>query len=353
MQVGVIGINYKTASLQSREALAKKENWLIRQCLSSCSIVCLSTCNRFELYFSLEDLAPFSEQLLQLLLQSAPGLSRENVYTYFDLDCFTHLARVAAGLDSAVFAESDIQRQVKSAYRRAAEPYTLSSSMHFLFQKSLKVAKLLRRNDRIYSRVPDMNTVIWETIQNSFHSKQNFEVSLVGYSEINKRIMRFFHQKPKVDLFLYTRYASNAKLQFNEDCTVLPWSEIQSALHSDVIISAAKRENPIFNAAFFRNINCKKLPLIFDLSVPRNVDPGCIQAIRNLDVYNIDELDRLVQRRQLGLEFEVAGLEKLLKLNTRKLREIYHTRARKGLLLKRHLKGESLGLGSPIYVSGF
>ena len=46
--------------------------------------------------------------------------------------------------------ETDIQRQVKKAYAQAAAIQKLSSSLYFLFQKSLKIGKWTRSHEPIF-----------------------------------------------------------------------------------------------------------------------------------------------------------------------------------------------------------
>jgi glutamyl-tRNA reductase len=42
------------------------------------------------------------------------------LYSFFGSECFSHLAKVAAGFDSVIFGEAEIQRQIKKAYEQAA-----------------------------------------------------------------------------------------------------------------------------------------------------------------------------------------------------------------------------------------
>lgn len=78
--------------------------------------VVLSTCNRTELYLSLEDKENSHEQLISWLCQYhqiEPHELKNSVYWHQDNQAVSHLMRVASGLDSLVLGEPQILGQVK------------------------------------------------------------------------------------------------------------------------------------------------------------------------------------------------------------------------------------------------
>ena len=147
MKIGMIGISTKSSELPLRELLAKA----CPKCLGGDSeaaaeynVVLLSTCHRTEIYFSSEDLASTQTELLHVLRREIQEPFEHQIYSYFGIDCFVHLALVTAGMDSLILGESEIQRQVKMAYETACLYRALQSCLHFLFQKSLKIAQEAR-----------------------------------------------------------------------------------------------------------------------------------------------------------------------------------------------------------------
>ncbi len=136
MRVGLIGINHKLADLKLRELLAyacQKRFGPVFSTHENHSFVLLSTCNRTEVYFSSEDLTNTHNYLLSILRQEVKYEFEQKLYSFFGYDCFFHLSRVTAGLDSAIVAETEIQGQVKTAYDNAQEFSQLPSDLHFLF----------------------------------------------------------------------------------------------------------------------------------------------------------------------------------------------------------------------------
>ena len=120
----MLGINHKLADLKLRELLAKASQRRFGAGISthgSHHFILLSTCNRTEIYFCSDDLAATHTYLLSILRNEVDEEFDQKLYSYFGRDCFHHLARVTAGLDSAIVAETEIQGQVKKAYEFAAQ----------------------------------------------------------------------------------------------------------------------------------------------------------------------------------------------------------------------------------------
>jgi len=166
MRIGLVGINHKLASLSLRESLAKA----FRKCFgNSHPFILLLTCNRIELYFSSPDLAATHTAILSALKKETSCECDQKLYSFFGMECFLHLAKVTAGFDSAIMAETEIQGQVKQAYEEALKSKKLPSELHFLFQKSLHISKLCRskydlgRGMPENSKSPHFLFPTWET----------------------------------------------------------------------------------------------------------------------------------------------------------------------------------------------
>src|SRR5689334_5882365 len=137
MQIGLLGINHKLATIPLRESIAKAFLKRFSMGRTVAQSVLLLTCNRAEIYFSGEDLASLHQDLLQTLREEVDEEFEQKCYSFFGRDSFLHLAHVTSGLDSAVLYETEIQGQVKCAYETAKMSSSLSKELHFLFQKCL------------------------------------------------------------------------------------------------------------------------------------------------------------------------------------------------------------------------
>ena len=270
--VGVVGINHKTAGLLLREAFAKKAAFLKANPFSPYPTVFLSTCNRVEIYFSASDLAEAHSHILRSLQKQIGVDFEQSLYSFFGVSCFFHLCKVSAGLDSAILLESEIQRQVKLAY---AAGMHLNSAMHYVFQKALKVSKEIRYKN---SSAPFVSLyhALWKMT-----CWKNKKILLVGYSEINRGLLSFLKHKKEEKITLCTEDPSRVSSSlFVKDRSCLhQWQDY------DILVVAGRSYEPFIQGEGRKN------QVIFDLGVPRNVDPN-IGAL----IYNIEQVHDWISR---------------------------------------------------------
>jgi glutamyl-tRNA reductase len=309
MNICVIGLNHKLADLTLRELVAKacQRRFFLENPLGNGSFVLLSTCNRCELYFSTNDMVASHQRILQILKEEIPIDHfieiEQRFYTFFGIDCFVHLASVTAGLDSAIIAETEIQGQVRSAYTAAVEVRPLSKELHFLFQKSLKIGKKVRRGYVFEKSLPDLEHAIL------LYAMSHFDGSLpqalfIGASEINIKIARFFKQK-KLGFAFCNR--SKTSVLDELSCPVLPWHHLSVWQTFDWVICATKSPSYIIHS-HEQIINRTRPQLLIDLSVPRNIDPKITIAT----LVNIDYLQQLLESRKEVLVNQIKQAEKHL-----------------------------------------
>jgi len=125
MTLLALGINHKTAPVALRERVAFTPdtlelalNSLLSQPMVQSGVV-LSTCNRTELYLSVEQQADLQEKLVRWLCDYHDLREedvRNSLYWHQDNAAVSHLMRVASGLDSLVLGEPQILGQVKKSF---------------------------------------------------------------------------------------------------------------------------------------------------------------------------------------------------------------------------------------------
>lgn len=322
MHVGVIGVNHKCAELKFRELFAKvcqKRFGPENSIHNTLSYVLLSTCNRTEFYFSSDDLPQTHSYFLYVLRQEIEEEFEHKLYCYFGKDCFLHLATVTAGLDSAVVFETEIQGQVKQAYELACTR-NISSVLHFLFQKSLKIGKQIRSQFQSTGFFSTLEETIFKLFNDFFYQSFEKKVLFVGASEINLKIFDFFQKKGLKNSTFCNRHLQRLEKLFPDKMVdFLPWEELIQWSSFDCLIFATKcSEYLIYKAE-----SLKKQILIMDLSVPRNVHP---QLARSpfITLLNIDLIHRIVQRKNTLKASKLSFIEKeYLKICVEKQSELF------------------------------
>lgn len=308
MRIGNIGLNHKLAGLELRENLARIcQKWFGPHQFSSDehAFVLLSTCNRTEVYFSSYDL-PFTHgHLLNVLRQEIREDFDQKLYSYFSFDCFYHLTRVTAGLDSAILAETEVQGQVKTAYENALLCQKLPSELHFLFQKAMKIAKQVRNEIPMGRGVPDLEDAIFQLGLQEFKGTPP-KILFIGASSINEKILKLLKAKNFNSITLCNRsIESSRKLEQEYQIQGLPWNQLNTWNQYDWIICATKAPDYLLTS---NHVSFGK-KLLIDLSVPRNIEPQIGNRKEHI-LLNIDQINEMLKtrRKQLNSQLEEAEL---------------------------------------------
>ena len=299
MLVGVIGISYKSAELDLREELALACQLVLKE--TNC--VLLSTCNRTEIYFSAYDLANYQSDILHALKQVVRVEFDHAMYSFFGRECFEHLAMVTAGLDSAILGESDIQRQVKIAYRDASEKYRLSSSLHFLFQKSLKMGKEVRS---LFLSPMTLEGCVLRLVQNFFYEKKTLHIFMIGFSEINRKVAATLLKRPFVKMMFCTKSPHAAEVfALDHGVSVVGAGGLDLWKEHDLVICGTQSSGYVISQA----PEVFKTKLMLDLSVPRGISPE-LNRCPLLTLLNIEEVGRLVEHERKERSHEIDLIQK-------------------------------------------
>lgn len=333
MRIGVIGINHKLADLKLRETLARacERRFGAAQSIHGFhNFLLLSTCNRTEVYFSSDDLAETHIYVLNILRQEVDEAFEHKLYSYFGVDCFYHLTCVAAGLDSAIVAETEIQGQVRIAYE-SAKTVRLPSELHFLFQKALKISKEVRSELITCRGIPEIEHAIMHTGLHLFRSLKGKTILFIGASEINQKILTFFKLKKVEGLTICNRSSEKAhRLAAQYDLSTLPWDQLTNWSRFDWIILGTKAPNYLIQGEDLdKDIQNQKL--IIDLSFPRNVDPK-IAKDPKVTLLNIDQINRMLKFRRRWLNHTLSKASEMISDAAKYQIEIYsHKEKQKSL----------------------
>ncbi|MGR3912905.1 MAG: hypothetical protein QRY71_06360 [Candidatus Rhabdochlamydia sp.] len=306
MQIGVIGLNFESASLESRELFLKA----LKTLSLDQSHVLLSTCNRVELYLSHVNI----EELENAVVSHIKNFMQSEcvpIYSLSEEECFLHLVSVTAGMKSSLLGEHSIQRQVKMAYETARCERKLSSSLHYLFQKSLKIAKTLRSLAPPIHPLVTLESTIFQLVEEL--SSYSLSLLLLGYSETNRKIIHYFSRRCQHKMTLLShRKELPSSLALNT--FLKSYNELQNAHHYDVIISATTASRYLLSSL---NAPCST-QLIIDLCMPRTIHPQ-IKSDLGISLLTMDHLSKLLEDRH---HLQLADLEEINSL-MKKMTDLY------------------------------
>ncbi|MGR4048059.1 glutamyl-tRNA reductase [Kosakonia cowanii] len=308
MTLLALGINHKTAPVALRERIAFSPETLdqaLESLLAQPMVqggVVLSTCNRTELYLSVEERENLQEALVRWLCDYhhlREEEVRQSLYWHEDNDAVSHLMRVASGLDSLVLGEPQILGQVKKAYADSHRGHGNASELERMFQKSFSVAKRVRTETDIGASAVSVAFAACTLARQIFESLSTVTVLLVGAGETIELVARHLREHKVQNMIIANRTRERAELLANEvGAEVIALSEIDERLKdADIVISSTASPLPIIGKGMVERAmkaRRNKPMLLVDIAVPRDVEPE-VGEIANAYLYSVDDLQSIIQ----------------------------------------------------------
>jgi glutamyl-tRNA reductase len=309
MSVVLVGISHHQAPVELRERAAldpKRAAKLARQLAGEHGeAVCLSTCNRTELYLA-DERAEEAEAKAEAALLALEAELGPALYRLRDESAALHLFRVAAGLDSLVPGEGEILGQVRSAHESGVPGRILDR----LFRQALHAGKKARAQTAIAESPASVASAAAALAEQVFGDLEGCSVLVLGGGEVGRSAIRSLVSRGAT-IGLVAR--SNTRSD-----------EIASALEGvDVVVSSTSApgfvvERDQVEQALRRR---RGRPLILiDLAVPRDLDP----AIHELDscyLYDIDDLEAIVAETLADRRREAERAEAIVAAESERFRE--------------------------------
>ncbi|OAT46622.1 glutamyl-tRNA reductase [Proteus hauseri] len=311
MTLLALGINHKTAPVALREKVSFSPdtmgdalNNLLQQPAVRGGVV-LSTCNRTELYLSMEDKENSHEQLIHWLCQYhqiEPNELQSSVYWHQDNQAVSHLMRVASGLDSLVLGEPQILGQVKKAFADSQNYHSLSSELERLFQKSFSVAKRVRTETQIGANAVSVAFAACTLARQIFESLSSLTILLVGAGETIELVARHLREHQVKNIVIANRTKERAQRLANEvDAEVITLTEIDERLaQADIVISSTASPLPIIGKGMVERALKKRRNqpmLLIDIAVPRDIEQD-VEKLNNVYLYSVDDLEAIIQHNR-------------------------------------------------------
>jgi glutamyl-tRNA reductase len=276
----------------------------------------LSTCNRFELYFTVSDFEQAERDVMQVLRDKS-GMSDEELkpYLFFSRDgeAEIHLLRVACGIDSLVLGEAHILGQVKSCYRHAMaqesdeEPAgSAGKVLSKLLNTAISAGKYVRSELQIGVggvSIPlaavELGDIKAQSDLRSLYPYMN--VAVVGAGEMSRVLLIHLEAKGVKRLKLFNRSPGSAQALADNH------PDMQIDIHMmDEFMPLLEDIDMVFTSTSSPDLLITKEKLIaggwgeedrplvtIDISMPSNVEFSC-NELEGVHSYDIDDLKQVV-----------------------------------------------------------
>jgi glutamyl-tRNA reductase len=305
VRVWLAGVSHHRAPVEVREhaALSLEQAAELARRLAGADgeAVCLSTCNRTEVYLAAPD------DRIDLGPEVQPY-----VYRLSDEAAAVHLFRVAAGLDSMVPGEGEILGQVRAAYEAGVSGPLLDR----LFRQALHVGKKVRTQTAIAESPASVSSAAAALAQQVFGELDGREILVIGAGKVSEQAARSLLSRGARIAWVANRSVDRAaELAERFGGQALPLDGVQDELvRADVVVSSTSAAGFVLTRAQVERAlrGRKGRPLfLIDLAVPRDLEPS-IHELDGCYLYDIDDLQAVVAETMVARRSEAERGEALV-----------------------------------------
>ncbi|MCD6319813.1 MAG: glutamyl-tRNA reductase [Candidatus Desulfofervidaceae bacterium] len=333
----LIGVNHKTAPVEIREKLGASKNaeeilLHLTQFSPLKEILFLSTCNRVEILFTsrmpksgIEMVKKFLAEFNQVPLSQFES----SLYIYQQAEAVQHLFRVASSLDSMVVGEPQILGQIKDAYRLALKHRTAGPILNRLLHKAFSVAKRIRTETKLAHHAVSVSYAAVEMAKKIFGHLEDKKILLIGAGEMAELAVQHLLNNGVESITVANRTLERA-IELAERFKGKPISfeeRIEALGTVDIVISSTGASHFVIHYEDVKQVMRKRRhkPIFFiDIAVPRDIDPE-INQLDNAYVYDIDDLQSVVELNRAKREKEARKAERIVEEETIKFQRWLET----------------------------
>jgi len=291
----VVGLSHHTAGIQLREQLAfspaEVAAWLQGQAAAGSTALLLSTCNRCEIYwtggpdleawfrdFALTRGAPVGEALLRLDGEEA----------------VRHLFHVAAGLDSQVLGEAEVLGQVRRAYDAARAAGTTNRVIDMVLSAALVAGRRVRRETKLGRHPASVGSAAVD-VATSVTGLSQARALVIGAGELAEGVLKALQGRTAGTAVVTRKLERGALLAASFGAVAGEWDALDAMLAAaDLVFVGTAASVPVLGAARLAEAvgGGGRQLAVFDLSVPRNVEPAS-RDIPGVKLFDLDDLQEL------------------------------------------------------------
>ena len=323
MNIVVVGLSHKTASVEIREKLSIPEPQIeeaiaqLRNYPHISEVAVISTCNRLEIYAVVYDTEQGVKEITQFLADKGQINSlelRRHLFTLLHEDALRHLMRVSAGLESLVLGEGQILAQVKNTHKLGQKYQGLGRLLDRLFKQAISTGKRVRSETSIGTGAVSISSAAVELAQAKVKDLSPYHITIVGAGKMSCLLVKHLLAKGATKIAIvnrsHRRAEELAKKFPSAELAIHPLSDMMDLIATtDLVFTSTGATEPILDKAKLEAFcnNDRRLMLI-DISVPRNIAAD-VKDIEQVEAYNVDDLKAVVaanqeSRRRMAAEAE-------------------------------------------------
>jgi glutamyl-tRNA reductase len=290
----------------------------------------ISTCNRVEVGGFIADDTGGTQALIRFL-GDRHALPAEELapylYSFTGVDAVRHVFRLAAGLDSMVLGEEQIQTQLKAALADAQAAGTAGQMIARLLQSALAVGKLVRTATGIARQHLSAVSVALDIARTRSSGLAGRRVLIVGAGRMAELALK--HLRGEASTITIANRSLDRARTLGEiyGAAVLPFEQLQQAIgDADVVVSCTAAQQPIISAAMVERAWAGREGelLLLDLAVPRDIEQR-VTELAGVRLWDVDSLQAICDANRAARAAEVEHAEALVESELAKFMEWWAT----------------------------
>lgn len=296
-----LGITHHAAPMCVREAFhsdgpAAREMYA-RLAVHASGRLILATCERFELYV-LND-RPALQTLISHIsdwFHLPECLVRKYASIRTGDEAARHLLHVAAGMDSRIVGEPHILGQVRLAYAEALDAGALNHELAALGRAALRAGKRVRAETDINAGRQSIVTLALRRLEDRMPGHMGLRVLVLGSgtiaADVLARLPRHRLVSQRVCVAGRSEHRTRA-LAVRSGAAAIAWNDVPRALADmDAVIACTSSRTFVVDSSMVAatlGVRQKGRLLLFDLGMPRNIDPAS-SRLPNVELFDLNEL---------------------------------------------------------------
>ena len=323
MHILLTGVNHATAPLDVRERVSFSRHQL-HEALPLLADhvgegVILSTCNRTEVYTVSDAPSDAATRIRDFVADYhglEPSLVSPHLHDQTGVDAVRHLFRVASGLDSMILGESEILGQVRNALTAAAENGSLGAPVSRLFHRAIRTGRRARDETDVGRNALSVSYAAVGLAQRVLGDLRGLRVLLIGAGNAGQLVARALRTTGSSDLMIANRTSERGEeLARSLDGRAVDFSELGPTLEAaDIVITATEAPDYVLERGAVASAmggRPGRPMFLFDLSVPRNIEPTA-GDIDEVSLFNIDDLSSIAEENLESRREAAADAEEIV-----------------------------------------
>ena len=297
MALIAIGISHVTAPIEVREMLALRPNEAVIELASLRAAgliregVVLSTCNRTEFY-AVENGIDLLPEITAILSRRLGGDASSFVYVRRDKEAVAHLFAVAAGLESMILGEAQIQGQVRDAWEQCRSES--GPILNRMFQSAIQAASRARDETGIGRGAASVSSAAVQLAKKIFGGLGGRRAMVLGAGDVAELALEcLLSEGVRVAIVANRTHERAQLLAERHAATAMHYDQCWESLRDvDVLICSTASPLPVVTVQRVRaSIEARgDRPLcILDIAMPRDVE-SAVGDLDNVFLYDLDDL---------------------------------------------------------------